>query len=455
MSTIFGPLLVRNSTPSLENPEVSISSERVVELFGGEKSSAGVAVTEKKVLGIPAVWRAVNLIAGATASLPFGPYRADGSARRAVTSGQAAALLADPHPDLTPFELMELTVAHALTWGDAYHWRDRDDLGRPLHLLPLHPSRVKAGRTSDGVKVYQLDGKDGYTDREILHIPGFGTDGIGGIRPVQALKQSFGLALAAEEFGARLFANGALSTGILTSDQRLTQEQADALHARWKQKRAGLEKAFGTIVLDGGLKYQQLTIPPEDAQFLESRSFQVSEVARVFGVPPHMLMDTDKATSWGTGIEQQSIGFLVFTLRPWLTRIEQRFTRILKPEPVYARFTVEGLLRADSAARAAFYKEMWYLGVFSTNDIRALEELPPVEGGDVRYRPLNMGELGSTDESRATPSAQARADSDPWARLAIDDPDFALQCSTCHAMWTTAEKARECEIHHQQGDADA
>jgi HK97 family phage portal protein len=397
--TLFAPLLVRNSGSELERPEIPISSERIVDLFGGEKSTAGVSVTEKKVLGIPAVWRAVNLIAGTTGSLPFGPFRAEGAARRPVTSGQAATLLGNPHPDMTPMELMELIVGHALLWGDAYCWRDRDGLGRPLHLLPLHPSRIKAGRTREGVKVYQLDGTMPLTDYEILHVPGFGQDGIGGVSPVRAAREGFGLALAAEEFGARLFSNGALSTGILTTDGRLNEEQADALHARWKQKRTGLDKAFGTIILDGGLHYQQLTIPPQDAQFLESRSFQVSEIARMFGVPPHMLMDTDKATSWGTGIEQQSIGFLVFTLRPWLTRIEQRFTRILKPEPVYARFTVEGLLRADSAARAAFYKEMWYLGVFSTNDIRALEELPPVEGGDVRYRPLNMGALGSTDNN--------------------------------------------------------
>ena len=406
--TTFAPM-IRPRAESLESPQVPISSDRIVELFGGEKSAAGVTVTEKKALGIPAVWRAVNLIAGTSASLPFNPYRADGDARTQVTTGQAAALMASPHPDLTKFELMELLFGHTLLWGDAYCWRDRDHLGRQIALLPVHPSKIKAGRTSRGKKVYAMsaNGKTvALTDYEILHIPGFGYDGVGGISPIRAARQGIGLALAAEEFGARLFSNGALSTGILTSDQRLNSEQADALHARWKQKRAGLDKAFGTIVLDSGLKYSQLTIPPQDAQFLESRSFQVSEIARMFGVPPHMLMDTEKATSWGTGIEQQGIGFLVFTLRPWLTRVEQRFTKILRPEPVYARFAVEGLLRADSAARAAFYKEMWYLGVFSTNDIRALEELPPVEGGNVRYRPLNMGELGSTDDtSQGVPNA--------------------------------------------------
>lgn len=139
-------------------------------------------------------------------------------------------------------------------------------------------------------------------------------------------------------------------------------------------------------------------MPPEDAQFIESRRFQIAEVARIFGVPPHMLMDTTNSTSWGTGIEQQSIGFVVYTLRPWLVRFEQRLSRLL-PNPQYVRFTVEGLLRGDTAQRAAFYKQMWDIGVFSTNDIRRLEELPPVDNGDVRYRPLNMGALGTADST--------------------------------------------------------
>jgi HK97 family phage portal protein len=151
------------------------------------------------------------------------------------------------------------------------------------------------------------------------------------------------------------------------------------------------------IVLDSGAKFHQLSIPPADAQFLESRRFQIAEIARMFGVPSHMLMDTERSTSWGTGIEQQSIGFVVYTLRPWLTRVEQRVSRLVRPHAAYARYAVEGLLRGDSAQRAAFYKAMWEIGVYNTNEIRALEERSPVDEGNTRYRPLNMGELGSTD----------------------------------------------------------
>jgi hypothetical protein len=161
-------------------------------------------------------------------------------------------------------------------------------------------------------------------------------------------------------------------------------------------------------VLDKGAKFTQLSIPPEDAQFIESRGFQIEEIARMFGVPPHMLMAMDKATSWGTGIEQQTIAFVVYTLRPWLTRMEQRISRVLSPKPTYARYRLEGLLRGDSTQRAAFYKTMFEVGAFSPNRILALEEEPPVEGGDVRYRPLNLTPIGpaiSTDGAGPTTDA--------------------------------------------------
>ena len=159
-------------------------------------------------------------------------------------------------------------------------------------------------------------------------------------------------------------------------------------------------------MLDKGAKFHQLTIPPEDAQFLESRRFQVVEVCRWFGLPPFLMFETEKSTSWGTGLEQQALGWVKFDLGPDLIAVEQRVTKhVLKPQPVYAHFALEGLLRGDSAARAAFYTSMWNLGALSTNEIRGYEEQAPVEGGDVRYRPLNMGALGTTD-SASTPAPE-------------------------------------------------
>lgn len=400
--TIFGRLV--NAT--IESPETPISSTTIMEAFGGEAVDAGVTVNEKKSLGIAAVWCAVTLISGTIASLPLHAYKAGEAGERVKLppTSAAARLLASPHPDLTPFEVWETVLAHLLLWGNAYLWKAPYEAERGIAALhPIHPSRVKVGRVKAGPlagkKIFSLDGVEAFTETEILHIPGFGYDGVCGVSPIRAARQGLGLAMAAEKFGAKLFGSGSLATGILQTEQKLTPEQADALAVRWREKRSGLNSAHSTIILDSGAKFEQLTIPPEDAQFLESRSFQISEIARLFRVPPHMLMDTDKSTSWGTGIEQQSIGFVVFTLRPWLTRIEQRMTRIIAPEKAYARFAIEGLLRGDAAARKEFYNGLWQLGALSTNEIRALEDMAPVDGGDVHYRPLNMGQLGTTDSS--------------------------------------------------------
>jgi HK97 family phage portal protein len=279
------------------------------------------------------------------------------------------------------------------------------------------------GNSQDiGRKIYAIDGgadMGGMTcyDDQIMHLPGFGYDGICGVSPIRIASQGIGLALAAEEYGARLFGSGSLATGILQTEQRLKPEQADALHKRWRDKASGMASAHDIVVLDSGANFHQLTIPPQDAQFLQSRKFQVVEIARMFGMPPHMLMEVDGSTSWGTGIEQMTLGFVIFTLQNWLIRTEQRVTQVLRPQAVYAKYALAGLLRGDSTARAEFYTKLWNLGVFSTNDIRRLEEMAPVEGGDVRYRPLNMGLLGSTDTNTVDPTNPNPAVAAATARL--------------------------------------
>jgi HK97 family phage portal protein len=355
---------------------------------------------------MPAVWRAVNLISGTIASLPLHAYQQKDDTRiRASQSQQGAKLLDKPHPDLTPYEFWEIMCSHLLLWGNAYAQTLRNPLGQIDEMWPIHPRRVAVGRAKDMTKVYVVDGNENnpLTDREMLHIPGFGYDGICGVSPIQLAKQGIGLAMAAEEFGGRLFGNGSMASGILKTDRQLTQDQATRLKDNWKAKVAGLGNAHEVAVLDNGASFQQLTIPPQDAQFIESRRFQISEVARIFGIPPHMLMDTDKSTSWGTGIEQQGIGFVVYTLRPWLTRIEQRMTRLLSPSTVYAKYSVEGLLRGDTAARYSSYSTARQWGWMSVNEIRKLEELPPITNGNGYIQPLNMGELGAEPDPEPAP----------------------------------------------------
>ena len=410
--------LLRRSAPletraTFESPTVPLTSATLLDWLVGPRTHAGVTVNEKKALGMPAVYRAVNLLSGALAGSPLKAYRDDDNGNKVPAGPRSAAtaLLAKPHPDLTPFELLELAVAHVALWGNSYHRILRDELNQPKELWPLNPWDVKTGRAKGGDKMYQISGDDDksgrpipYTDKEILHIPGIGYDGVTGVSPIRMARQGIGLALAAEEYGARLWGSGSLASGILQTEQRLTQEQADTLKERWKAKSSGLANAHEAVVLDRGATFQALSIHPDDAQFIESRRFQIAEVARLFGIPPHMLMDMERSTSWGTGIEQQAIGFVVWTLRPWVIRFEQRITTLFNPSTVYARFNLGGLLRGDSAGRAAFYKSMWEIGALSTNEIRALEEMAPVEGGDQRYRPLNFGALGDYATENTQPS---------------------------------------------------
>lgn len=419
--TLFGGL--RDVRNSIENPTVPLSSPAILDFLGIDKASSGKAVSEVSALGMAAVWRAATVTSNVPASLPFHAYKPEGDARIRAT-GQAAELLENPHPDTPPFELWQTVYLHKRLWGNAYLRKLRNQLGQIQELWPVHPGRVKVGRASEtGRKVYVVDGNtdNPLTDDEILHLPGMGYDGVCGVSPVRVARESIGLALAAEEYGGKLFGSGSLATGILQTEARLTQTQADALHARWKAKRTGMGSAHETIVLDRGAKFQQLTIPPADAQFLESRRFQITEVCRWFGIPPFLMFETEKSTSWGTGLEQQVLGWVMFDLRAELTGVEQRVTKMLRPQKVYARYSLEGLLRGDSAARSAFYTSMFNMGALSTNEIRAYEELAPVEGGDVRYRPLNMGELGTTDTAAITPPASA----DPAASLTKETPHAA------------------------------
>lgn len=394
-----------------ENPARPLTDATLLQSLGVDNSWSGKDVNEVTALGMAAVWRATQVSTAVPAALPFHAYRQEGTAR-VRAKGPGADLLNDPHPDMTPFELWQTALVHRRLWGNAYLRKLRNRLGQVQELWPIHPGRVKVGRESEtGRKIYVIDGNtdEPLYDDAILHLPGLGYDGICGVSPIRAARQSIGLGLAAEEFGAKLFGNGSLASGILQTEQRLSQDQADALHKRWRAKRTGLSSAHETIVLDSGAKFHQLTIAPEDAQFLESRRFQIVEVCRWFGIPPFLMFETEKSTSWGTGLEQQALGWVKFDLGPDLTSIEQRVTKHVLRSGEYSRFSLEGLLRGDSAARAAFYKALWDIGAFSTNEIRAYEELEAVDGGDVRYRPLNMAELGTTDSVNvATPAPSDR-----------------------------------------------
>lgn len=407
---------------SVENPAVPLTSTSLLSLLGGAPGKAGVTVTETTALHMPAVWRAVAVVANVAAALPLHAYTA-GTRDRATV-----ALLEDPHPELTRFELWRLVYVHRLLWGNAYLQKVRNGGGEVVQLWPIRPDRVKVDRekpTPDnpGGKVFWIQDDHGVrqrlTSKDILHLPALGYDGVTGCSPVRAAAEGIGLGLAAEKAAAKLYGSGNMISGVLQSEQRLNAEQAAQLKANWKAKLSGYESAGDIAVLDSGASFQPVTMPYKDSQFLESRQFQVVEVARMFGVPPFLLMSTEKSTSWGTGLEQQAQGFVTWDLAPtWLTPTEQRVTKELLPPAVYAKYQLGGLLRGDSSARATFYRAMRDTGAFSADDIRDLEDLTPIGGreGDMRLQPTYMAPLGS--DPLADQAAPAGAEPDDRAARA-------------------------------------
>jgi HK97 family phage portal protein len=403
---------------NVESPQYPLTASTLVDLMTGPRTNSGVVVTEKGSLGLSAVYRAVALLAGTSAGLPFKAYRdGDDDTRQLVRP--TPRLMKEPHPDLTDFEWLELVFVHQLLWGNAFVRKLKDQTGITRELWPIEPGRVMVGRASDGHKVYAVDATDlsgrqvrdlrdplvtPYTDHEILHFPLLGYDGIQGLSPIQAHRRGIGLAMAAEEYGERLYGSGSMLSGILSSEAKISTKDADDIKARWKAQHSGVDNAHDIAVLGAGTKFQPISMPPQDAQFIESRRFQVAEVARIYGVPPHLLMDTERSTSWGTGIETQTTGLVVFTMGAHLTRFERRYSRALLPAPQYSRFTTAGLTRGDIATRMNAYATGRQWGWLSVNDVRRLEDMPPVPDGDAYMEPLNMVPLGTDRTPEPAPT---------------------------------------------------
>ncbi|MEU3346410.1 phage portal protein [Streptomyces sp. NPDC006700] len=420
MSGLFG-LFEGRARRGLESPTQPLTSAALAEFLGGVQSDAGVSVSETSALRASPVWRAVSLIAGVSSALPLPTYK-EGTREK-----QRFELLRKPHPDLTPVELWRFAYTYRVLWGNTYVQKVRDGAKQIRELWPISADRVQVDRVrpseaNPSGKLFDVTDDWGVrhvlTPYEILHIPGLGYDGLTGCSPVRLAMQGIGLAQAAEKSAARLFGSGNLIGGVLQTEQRLDPDQAARLKERWKAKMSGVHNSHEIAVLDSGASYQPIAMPNKDAQFLESRQFQVMEIARMFGVPPFLLMSTEKSTSWGTGLEQQAQGWVTFDLNPtWLTPTEQRITQELLPPDLYANYQMGGLLRGDSASRATFYRAMRDVGGFSADDIRALEELPPLpegKGGDVYLQPMYMAPLGydpsaAGGEQPAAGSNRARA----------------------------------------------
>jgi len=370
---------------------------------GVSNTASGVAVTETRAFNCAALWAAVRLIAEAKASLPCILYRRVGEGKERAVDHIAYRLLHDaPNSEMTAFTFHEVLQAHALLRGNGYAEIERDVAGTPLALWPLPPDRVRPLRDREGQLWYEVSG--GSITRHLrpeymLHIPGLGFDGTRGYDVLTMARASIGFTLASEEYGARYFGSGVKPSGVLTHPGVLSQTARDNLKQSVEDESGGLDRAHRLMVLEEGMKFDPIGHTPEDAQFLETRKFQTIEIARWFNVPPHMLRDLERATF--SNIEHQGIDFVTYSLRPWLIRSEQEYSRKLLSEGERAahffEHLVDALLRGDTKTRYEAYSIARNNGFASVNDIRRRENEPAVSvpEADDYLRPVNAVSMGT------------------------------------------------------------
>lgn len=370
----------------------------LTDLFGN-MSSTDIVVTENNAMQVSAVFACVRIIAETVASLPLNVYErlADGGKTRAPTHPLYAVLHSYGNDEMTAFSVRELLQTHLCLYGNAFAEIEYDAAGRIRGLWPLRPDRVTPFRTPDGPIAYQVTLPNGQQvilpkDR-IFSIVGFGGDGIKGASVLQMARESIALSIATERYGAKFFGNGARPGGVLEHPATMSQEAQDRLRGSWNEMHSGLDRAHRIAILEEGMTYKAIGLPPEDSQFLETRKFQIGEIARIFRIPPHMIGDLERATF--SNIEHQSIEFVVHCIRPWLVRWEQSIQQQLfsdRDRPRYfSEFNVDGLLRGDIKSRYEAYAIGRQNGWLSANMILTMENMDPIgPDGDIYLVPLNM-----------------------------------------------------------------
>lgn len=395
------------------NPIKAFLKSFVINLQPGEKSIfsseslTGVYVNEETALSNVTVYACIRLLSETLASLPLVVYKRNGKGKIRATEHPLYTLLHNqPNPEMNSLTLRETLMSHLLTWGNAYAQIDWEDYTHIKALWPLFPNRVRKTRDPQTKQIiYHYTPSDGSHPVDlpawrVLHIPGLGFDGLVGYAPITMARNTIGLAQATEEFGSRFFKNGINPSGILEHPSKMSDTAYKNLKESFTNQYAGLGNSNKPIILEEGAKFNKISVSPEDAQFLETRKFQRSEIASFFHVPPHMIGDLERSTN--NNIEQQSLEFVIYTMRPWLVRWEQAINTQLLTEDersdYFAEFLVEGLLRGSPVTRASFYKELFYLGALSPNDIREKENLDPITdpGGDKYYVQANMVPMDMT-----------------------------------------------------------
>ncbi len=421
---------------SRDAPQNRTAGSAYTFFFGG--STSGKAVTERSAMQMTAVYSCVRILAEAVAGLPLNLYRytEDGGKEKAIDHPLYLLLHDEPNPEMSSFVFRETLMTHLLLWGNAYAQIIRNGKGEVVALYPLMPNKMTVDRNSQGHLYYSYyRGTDeAIRDKEqlvtlrpsdVLHIPGLGFDGLVGYSPIAMAKNAIGMAIACEEYGAKFFANGAAPGGVLEHPGTIKDPQR--VRESWQSTFGGSGNANKIAVLEEGMKYTPIGISPEQAQFLETRKFQINEIARIFRVPPHMVGDLEKSSF--SNIEQQSLEFVKYTLEPWVTRWEQTIQRSLlstgEKSRYFVKFNLEGLLRGDYQSRMNGYATARQNGWMSANDIRELENLDriPVEkGGDLYLINGNMLPLHQAGAFANTTTTGEEEDSDEEI-LELEDPE--------------------------------
>ncbi|WP_035287993.1 phage portal protein [Clostridium sp. KNHs214] len=399
--------IFRSLFRSRDKPQNSLFGNSYSFFFGG--TTSGKVVNERTAMQTTAVYACVRILAEAVASLPLHTYRYTKDGKEKVINHSLYYLLHDePNPEMTSFVFRETLMSHLLLWGNAYAQIIRDGRGQVIGLYPLLPNKMSVDRTSSG-EIYYIYTKDagenpnmqGYSQvylrkEEVLHIPGLGFDGLIGYSPIAMAKNAIGMAIATEEYGATFFSNGANPGGVLEHPGIVKDPKR--VRDSWNAVYQGSGNAHRIAVLEEGMKFNSIGIPPEQAQFLETRKFQINEIARIFRIPPHMIGDLEKSSF--SNIEQQSLEFVKYTLDPWVIRWEQAIQKALlsptEKKEYFIKFNVDGLLRGDYASRMNGYAVGRQNGWLSANDVRELENLnriPAELGGDLYLINGNMTKL--------------------------------------------------------------
>ena len=410
---------------SRDKPQNRTAGSGYTFFLGG--SSSGKAVTERSAMQMTAVYSCVRILSEAVAGLPLHLYRYNdsGSKEKAVDHPLYRLLHDEPNPEMSSFVFRETLMTHLLLWGNAYAQIIRNGKGDIIALYPLMPNKMTVDRDENGRLYYSYqrsnDEAIGESGRvilkpsDVLHILGLGFDGLVGYSPIAMAKNAIGLAIATEEYGAKFFANGAAPSGVL--EHPGTLKDPSKIREAWQSQFGGSQNSGKVAVLEEGMKYTPISISPEQAQFLETRKFQINEIARIFRVPPHMVGDLEKSSF--SNIEQQSLEFVKYTLDPWVVRWEQSIMRsLLSPtekSEYFVKFNLEGLLRGDYQSRMNGYAIGRQNGWMSANDIRELENLdliPDEDGGNLYLVNGNMLPLVKAGAFAYNPNTEKKEDPD-------------------------------------------